>query len=422
MQLPLSIFIASRHLQSKRDNRFISFVAFISTVGLVLGVATLITVLSVLNGFEQQMKDKILGVIPHIQIYTPAVITDWQPLLEDIKKSDSNITHVAPSLNTQVMISKQQITKEAPHVLTLNGIVPEYEKNLSFLGQAPKDGQGMLIGSLDTLNDPQKNNLIIGEKLANDLDLKVGDGVHVILPKASDAPSGITPIAQTFTISGIFKLSKQTEQYIAITSMHSIAQTLNVEVGAQGFRVQLNDVFLAPTTAEKLAQLDTRFSVYHWMQTHGSIHETLQMQRNLSGLLLFLIVIVAGFNLVSSLVMVVTEKKSDIAILKTMGAAPRFVWAVFFWQGLVITLIGTTLGAILGVLLSYYIGGLSGWVNTRFKLNLFDDYFVTQLPSVIHIADVLGVVLLSLLIAALAIIYPARQAAKIEPAQTLRYE
>ena len=423
----LPIAIALRNIQTKRDNRFISFVAFISTLGLILGVATLITVLSVMNGFRHEMTTKLLGIIPHVQAYAPTVDTDWQPIADKLKQADPNIAQISPTLNAQVMLTGSDNASGSrshnSHVLQLSGIVPEYERQLSFLGRPSVGGQGMVIGSLDDLSHNKDiHPIIIGEVLANELSLKVGDSTTVILPKASGSVAGITPVAQNFTVTGIFRLSKDTEKRLAFTNLASVASALETPVGAHGYRMQLHDVFAARSTADKVAASHPDFLVQSWVQTHGSMYEVIEMNRNMSALLLFLIIIVAGFNLVSSLVMVVTDKKSDIAILKTMGATPTTIQIIFFWQGLIITLVGTVIGTVLGLIVASNIGWMSAWVNTRFELGLFDSYFVTQLPSVIQPMNVVSVVLLSILIGMIATLYPSKKAANTEPATALRYE
>lgn len=423
MKRPLSLFLAIRNIKAKKDNAFISFIALISTVGLILGVATLITVLSVMNGFERQMQDKLLGMIPHVQVYAKAMTDNWQGDIEHLMATDPNIKAVSPVLNVQAMVSPKSRTKKPkkPNILLLNGIMPDYEKNLSLLGQAQTDGQGMIVGSLKSLNAPEKN-IIIGQALAEEMGLGMGDKVTLVLTKSANNASGISPIMSEFTISGIFKLSNQTESHIALTSVANVASSLDIPIGVQGYRLQLYDVFKAKSTAQTIQNSYPDHIVRHWIQTHGKIYETIQMERNLSSLLLFLIILVAGFNLVSSLVMVVADKKADIAILKTMGATPALIRRTFFWQGLVITAMGTVVGVVSGLLLASNIGTLSVWVNNTFELGLFDSYYVTQLPSVILPLDVGLVVLASLLVGVLATWYPAKKASNIQPAEALRYE
>lgn len=440
MRASLAFWVACRNIASKQHNRFISFVALIATGGLILGVAALITVLSVMNGFEQQMKDKLLGLIPHIQLSSPSLITDWHDIQQQLKDSDSNIATVMPVLNTQAMLIAAPSPKRRlnhTQMLMLNGISHTNDSNFILLNQS--GDQGMIAGRLDSLNE-QAPNLIIGKTLADELGVAVGDDVHIALPKAvspshanadnslnSESPSNgnvelITPVTQRFTVTGIFKLTPQTERYIALTNIHSIANILGVPVGVQGFRIQLHDVFNAPATSAKLTAQHPTFHAQHWIHTHGSVYESLQMQRTISGLLLFLIVLVAGFNLVSSLVMTVTDKKADIAILKTMGASSATIYAVFFWQGFIISVLGVGIGTALGVGLSLSIGSLSDWVNRRFELGLFDSYFVTQLPSVIYLSDIALVVGASLLVGVISAWYPAYRATKIAPASALRYD
>lgn len=424
MSLPLSLQIALRNIRQKRDNRFVSFVAFVATFGLILGVAALITVLSVLNGFERALEDKLLGLIPHIQIYPNKVSEDWQSVLADIRATDPNIAAVAPNINTQMMAIGKSSTdqKEKVQVLSLLGISPYYEQNISILAKPSENGQGVIAGSLASVENTNAQNIVIGEWLADALNLKVGDSVQVVIPKGSSSPSGITPVGHTFQVSGIFKLTNQTEKYLALTSLENVGEILQLQNGVTGFKLKLNDVFAADITAKRLQQKYPDFTIHHWIQTHGSIYEALKMQRNMMALLLLLIIMVAGFNLVSSLVMTVAEKKSDIAILKTMGATSSLVRMIFFWQGFVIATVGTLVGVALGLLLSYNIGWLSNWLNQTFALNLFDRYFVTQLPSDVRFWDVLMVSVASIIIGTLATYYPAKKASKTDPAMALRYE
>lgn len=422
MQLPLSLFLAIRHIKAKQDNLFISFIALISTVGLIVGVATLITVLSVMNGFEEQMQKKLLGMIPHVQVYTKTMSEHWDDDINQLRQIDQNIKAVSPVLNTQAMIATASRTKtpKKPNVLLLNGVMPKYEQVVSVLGQPLQDGQGMLEGSLSSLDEGK--NIILGKALADELGVRVGDKINLVLTKPADTPSGISPVLAEFSLSGIFKLSNQTESHIALTSVKNVATTLDVPVGVQGYRLQLYDVFLAKHTADKITRAFPDDIVHHWMQTHGKVYETIQMERNLSGLLLFLIILVAGFNLISSLVMVVTDKKAEIAILKTMGATPVLIQRTFLWQGLVISLLGTLVGLVLGVVLSHNIGVLSIWVDEAFGLGLFDSYYVTRLPSVIVAWDVLLVAVASLCVGMMATWYPAKKAAHVHPVDALRYE
>lgn len=430
MRLPLSLRIAYRYLYAKRDNGFISFITFVSVSGLILGTATLIIVLSALNGFEQKMQDKLLSVIPHIQLTALETVPDWQQKAKIIKESDPDIKTVTPTLAAQVMIldnkkselHAQKNPTQPNQVVTLIGVVPEYEQKIPFLSEQPEDGQGIIQGSLNNLTSTTKQPIIIGEHLAKDLNVGIGNHLLIVLPKPTDSAVGITPISQQFTVVGIFKLSRQTERYIAFTHIQDIANILGIPAEAQSFRLQLHDVFNIEKTIQTLSAQYPDYILTHWKQTHGSIYQTLKNQKITSGLLLLLIVLVAAFNLIASLIMMVREKQAQIAILQTIGASPRFICAIFLWQGVIVGFVGVLGGGLLGLFVAHHIGEWSHWVNHTFQLNLFDGYFVAQIPSVIQIGDVVLVLGVSWIIAIGASLYPALKATRIEPALALNYD
>lgn len=409
-----SFGIAHRFLRERKDG-FGGFVAWVAMAGLALGVAALITVLSVMNGFERQMQDRLLNLIPQVQLYAPSVIEDWQPVAGQLKGFDPNIIAVAPNLNTQAMLTTS-LPQKKPQSLVVFGVIPKEEAAVNFLSDAE-----LVAGSFSALND-ERPNLVIGEALADEFEIGVGDRVRLVIARPADTPTGISPSLHTFYVSGVFRLSKQTETHLAFAHLDNVAKVLDLPIGAASFKLKLKNVYDAHTLAERLKATHSDWVVQDWTQTHGSIYRTLKNEKQMMGLLLLFVLMVAGFNLVSSLVMTVTDKQSDIAILKTMGATPSFVRAVFFWQGFLIVLIGTALGTVAGVGLSLSVGTLSAWVDTTFGLNLFDRYFVTELPSEIHALDVAAVASSAFVVGILATYYPTKKAARLPPAKALRYD
>ncbi|WP_296406090.1 lipoprotein-releasing ABC transporter permease subunit [Psychrobacter sp.] len=408
---PLALFLGLRYTRAERRNRFISLISLISMVGLTLGVAVLITVLSVMNGFDRELKSRILGMVPQATVSSGEIISDWKSLANTIKK-DPEVTAVAPFIQLQGMLTANgQVAG-----IMVTGVEPQYEKNVSIINQH------MVEGNIDTLKDGEFG-IVLGESMVEALGLQIGDKVTLVMPEASPSPAGVIPRFKRFTLTGVFSISREVDNLVAFIPMGDAATLLRLPPGAQGVRMKLNNLFLAPQVAQRAANIDPQnLFPSDWTQTHGNLFGAIQMEKAMVGLLLFLIIIVAAFNIVSSLVMLVTDKKADIAILKTFGASPKLITQVFMVQGLVIGVIGTVAGTILGVVLALTVGQLLGWVNQVFNLHLFDAYFINYLPTELRWTDVLIITSTSFLLSFLATIYPARRAAKIQPAQTLRYE
>lgn len=409
---PIAAYIGLRNVSAKNSNAFISFISLISMLGVILGVAVLILVLSVMNGFEQQTKIKILGILPQVAVFSPNRLPDWQDLAIQAQQQDSNIQTIAPFSRTQCMVSTPQ---GGVFTILLTGIVPEYEKKLSIV-----DDQ-MIEGNFESLSQ-QKNNIIIGKALAESLKIKLGDQITVILPQGTNSASGVIPRYTQFTVSGIYKLRSDPEKIFAYAPMETVNAILNQPQGAQGLRFKLKDVFKAPQTAEKAIQLNQGLTAQNWTMTNGNMFKILRMQKTMIAMILAFIILVAGFNLVSSLIMMVTERTSEIAILKTIGASRNLIVKIFIFQGSIIAIIGTLTGGLLGLGLAMSIGTISRWVNTTFNLDLFGTYFVTELPSNPQAGEILLVIIGSTLVAVLATIYPAYKAANIQPVQGLKAE
>ncbi|ELA08091.1 LolC/E family lipoprotein releasing system, transmembrane protein [Moraxella macacae 0408225] len=408
---PLALFLGLRYTRAERSNRFISFISLISMIGLTLGVAVLITVLSVMNGFDRELKSRILGMVPQATVIAGEIIPNWQQLAKKIDENP-NVEAVAPFIQLQGMLT---VNAQVAGIM-VTGIEPEYEKNVSIIHKH------MHEGNIDSLTAGTFN-IVIGQDMARSLDVRLGDKVTLVLPEASPSPAGVIPRFKRFTVSGIYDISPEVNGIMAFIPMQDAGTLLRLPEGAQGIRMKLNDLFVAPKVAREAANLSPKLLLpSDWTTTHGNLFGAIQMEKAMVGLLLFLIILVAAFNIVSSLVMLVTDKKADIAILKTFGASPKLITQVFMVQGLFIGVIGTIFGTILGIIMALSVSHAVSWVNTAFGLHLFDAYFINYLPSELQWQDVLMIVSASLVISFLATIYPARRAASIQPAQTLRYE
>lgn len=409
---PLAVFIGLRYTKARQKNGFISFVSLISMIGLTLGVAVLITVLSVMNGFDREIKSRILGMVPQATVASYEMITDWQPLAKQIQEQNPEVSAIAPFVQLQGMLTSQGQVSGA----MITGIEPEYEKQVSIVGQH------MVAGSLDDLKAGEFG-IVLGESMAMSLGLSLGDPVTLVLPEASPSAAGVIPRFKRFTLVGMFRISNEIDGAMGFIQMRDAGVMLRLPEGAQGLRMKLDDIFKAPSVSQKAANINPN-ELYpsNWTNTHGNLFSAIQMEKAMIGLLLFLIVIIASFNIVSSLVMLVTDKKSDIAILKTFGASPKLMMQVFMVQGMIIGVIGTVAGTILGVAFALTVGDLLNWINGAFNLHLFDAYPVNYLPTQIKVMDVVIITTASFLLSFLMTIYPALRASKIQPAETLRYE
>jgi len=408
---PVSLFVGLRYTRARRSNHFISFIALVSIIGLMLGVAVLITVLSVMNGFDRELKNRILGMVPQATVSSNQMIENW-PVLVQKAQQQRHVIAAAPFTQVQGMLTAQgQVAG-----IMISGIDPTLEKKVSIIQDH------MSEGSLDGLVDGGFG-IVIGKTMADNLGIMLGDKITLVLPEATASPAGVVPRFKRFTVVGIFSIGAEVDSSLGYIALNDAAKLLRLPDGAQGVRLKLDDLFAARQVASDFArELPNNFYASDWTQTQGNLFNAIQMEKAMVSLLLFLIVLVAAFNIVSSLVMVVTDKKADIAILRTLGASPKTITRIFMVQGIVIGAVGTLSGAILGIVVALGISQFLGWINTAFGLHLFDAYFVNYLPSQLRWQDVLLVVSVSLGLSFLATIYPARRAAQIQPAEALRYE
>lgn len=412
---PLFVFIGTRYTRAKRRNHFVSFISLTSMLGLTLGVTVMILVLSVMNGFDHEMRTRVLGMIPHATVESPTPVSDW-PALERQVKQHPGVVAVAPFTQMQGLLTHDGKVQKA----LINAIDPEQEHKVSIIDNFMREGD---LASLA----PGEFAMIIGDKAATKLGVKVGDKVTFVAPEVTVTPAGMFPRLKRFTISGIFHVGAgEIDGGLALANITDLARLQRWKPDqVQGLRLKFDDLFQAPRAAWEIAQrLDGDFYARDWTRTHGNLYQAIRMEKTMIGLLLLLIVAVAAFNIISTLVMVVNDKKGDIAILRTLGATPRQIMGIFMVQGTVIGVVGTLIGAVLGILaalnVSALIAGIERMLGIKF-LNA-DVYFIDYLPSQLQAADVIMVCSAALFLSFFATLYPAWRASRTQPAEALRYE
>jgi len=384
-------------------------------IGLALGVLVMIVVLSVMNGFDHEMRTRVLGMVPHATVESATPIDDWQTLGQRLEQHPQ-VEAVAPFIQMQGLLTNRgQVTK-----ILINAVDPALEPDVSIIDQFFRQG------SLDSLQ-PGEFGIVIGDRAAAKLGVGVGDKVTFVAPEVSVTPAGVFPRMKRFTVSGIFHVGAgEIDGYVAMANISDLARLHRWKPDqVQGLRLRFADLFQAPRIAWELAgQLGDDFYSRDWTRTHGNLYQAIRMEKAMIGLLLLLIVAVAAFNIISTLVMVVTDKRGDIAILRTLGATPRQIMAIFMVQGTVIGVVGTLVGALLGIFaalnVSSWIAALERLIGHKFLSA--EVYFIDYLPSRLMVADVVQVCVAALVLSFFATLYPAWRAARTQPAEALRYE
>jgi lipoprotein-releasing system permease protein len=415
MFTPLELFIGQRYTHSRRRNRFISFISLASMLGIMLGVMVLITVLSIMNGFEKELRDKILGVVAHVTVSgTNGQLADWAAQLKRLKE-EKHVIGAAPYVQKQVMLTNGDLIRP----VKLNGIDPALQ------GEVSDVDFKMLEGSFHNLK-PHEYGIVLGVEVASGLGVVPGDKVTVIVPQVQVTPAGILPRIRRFTVVGIYKIGHpEYDGMTAFVELSDGARLFRLGDDVGGIRLKLDDLFAAQSVKADLQdKLGKDYEVTDWSEEHGSLFRAVKTERIAMTLILFLVVCVALFNLVASLVMAVNDKEADIAILRTFGMSGERIRRIFMIQGSIIGVFGTVVGVTLGVLLSLNISAIMAWLETMFGFQVFSDklFYISEIPSDLRWENVIWITLASLVASVLATVYPANRAAQIQPAESLRYE
>jgi lipoprotein-releasing system permease protein len=428
MYKPLEAFIGLRYVRAKRRNHFVSFISLTSMLGIALGVTTLITVISVMNGFEKELRARILGAIAHATIQpVEGALMDWREVIAQVSEHPE-VDGAAPYIEEGVWLQGQESSGAL-----VRGIDPAYEIRVSEIDQK------MMSGRLEDLKAGEYG-IILGIGLASRLRVGPGDRVTVIAPRLKATPVGATPLMRRFTVVGAFEFGEfENDSALALIHMDDAARLLRMPEGsAGGVRLHLEDMYRAWSVARDISTELTRdglgrsgssagpayYLVRDWTQERGNLFQAVRTEKTVMWVILSLIIAVAAFNIISMLVMVVTDKQADIAIMKTMGARPGTIMRVFVIQGTVIGVVGTILGVAGGILLALNIGAVVPFLERLFGFSLFpsDIYYITELPSDLRTSDVIKFALMSLSMSLLSTIYPSWRAARTHPAEALSYE
>ncbi len=411
----LELNIGLRYTRAKRRDHFISFISMVSMLGIALGVWALITVLSVMNGFQNDLRDRILSVASHATVseYSGS-LQDWQAVDEKIRQNPDVIAS-APYVMGQGMVTRSSHV----HGAIIRGIDPSRE------GEVSEVLDKLVLGNADSLQ-PGNFGILIGKALAQQLGAQIGDKLTLVAPKGRVTPAGLLPRMKRFTLLGVFEIGAyQYDSALVVLNIDDAALFMGMGEGVSGIRLSLSDTYEAPRIRRELiAQTGGEYYIRDWTQDNVSFFNALKVEKRVMFIILALIIMVAAFNIVSTLVMLVTDKQSDIAILRTLGMAPGSVMRIFMVQGTVIGVIGTLTGAVLGVITAINVADIVAVVEQAFNVEFFpsDVYVLSGFPSEMQMSDVVSIILMSLGLSFLATLYPSWRASKLDPAEALRYE
>lgn len=413
---PISVFLGLRYTRAKRRNHFISFISLVSMLGIMLGIVALIVVLSVMNGFHKEIRERILSMASHATLADPygGGMKEWREALAKVRALPE-VVGAAPFVEVQAMLVGPSNVSGA----LVRGIVPREEDQVAELRR------DMDSGSVDDLESGSFR-IVLGRDLATFLGVGPGDKVTVVTPQVSATPVGVMPRLKRFTVSGIFSVGMADyDRNAAFIDMQDAAKLMTLGDGVTGIRLKLSDLWEAPRLSREIAyQLGGVYLVRDWTQVHANFFRALAVEKRMMSIILFLIVAVAAFNIVSALVMVVTDKQSDIAVLRTLGASPGSVMGIFVVQGTAIGFVGTLIGVVAGVLLALNLEPVVAGIESVFGVRFLDPsiYYISDLPSDVHLADVATIAISAFAMSVVATLYPAWRASVTQPAEALRYE
>jgi len=413
---PPALFIGLRYVRTRSQGFFVSFISWVSMLGVCVGVAALITVLSVMNGFEAELRGRLLSLASHATLSGPPErMRNWHELAAKAR-AVPGVVGAAPYVETRAMLGRGLQLSGA----LIRGVLPNEEKAVSDIGKHMK------VGSMADLV-PGERHMILGAGLAWMLEAQVGDELTVLIPQVADAGESveIRPRIQTFIVSGIFEVgSQEHDNVLAVVNMDDAAALVGTAGLPTGLRLKFDDIFAAPVLVEHVAQaLGGGFVTSDWSRENASYFRAVRIEKTMMTLILMLIVAVAAFNIVAALVMVVNEKRMDIAILRTVGLTPGSVIAIFVTQGVVIGWFGTLLGLALGLTLAFNVDVIVPVLESLFHMHIMDPavYYISQIPSEVHWPQVFAIGVTALLLTVASTIYPALRGARTEPAEALRY-
>jgi lipoprotein-releasing system permease protein len=397
-----------------KRNRFLSFISALSVAGIALGVGALIVVLSVMNGFQKEVRDKMLSVLSHIEVSsTEGSLANWQAIADRVA-TDPQVKASAPYVSGQAMV----LQGDTMRGVVVRGVSPAQEPNVSDIGRHLRDGK------LDDLVAGEFG-AVIGIELARDLLINKGDKITLMVPQATVTPAGVVPRMKQFLVKGVFSSGHyEYDRGLVVLHMADAAKLYQVDT-ASGLRIKTADMQLAPETAQRLsAGLPGFLQVRDWSAENRNWFAAVQVEKRMMFIILTLIIAVAAFNLVSMLVMTVTDKNADIAILRTLGASSNSIRLIFMVQGALIGWLGTLAGVVLGCVIGANVGSIVGFVERVFGIHFLPPgiYFINYLPSDLQMSDVLRIALTAFVLSLLATIYPSWRASKVNPAEALRYE
>ncbi|MDE0925672.1 MAG: lipoprotein-releasing ABC transporter permease subunit [Methylophilaceae bacterium] len=415
--LPYELFVGLRYTRAKRKNHFISFISMTSMVGVALGVAALIIVLSVMNGFQAELRSRILGVASHIEVTENTnMLSNWESLAEQVD-AQTNVKASAPYVMAQGMLSYGQAVQGA----LVRGVLPNQENAVADLGKNMREGQLSDLASGEF-------NIILGADLAYSLGVNLGEKVVLMAPQGQFTPTGVIPRIKQFNVVGLFQIGMyEYDAGLALIHIEDAAKLYRMGDKVSGLRLKINNLFDAQATTAELSEKLTPLGAYYitdWTQQHANFFKAIQLEKRVMFIILTLIVAVAAFNIVSTLVMAVTDKRADIAIMRTLGASPKSIMQIFIIQGALIGIIGTFFGAVLGIVIALNIDTIIPFIENLFHVQFLSKevYYISELPSKLEWNDTITIVVVSIVLSLVATLYPSYKASKINPAEALRYE